>query len=159
MFTDKPISLQAFNDTSAFFSILISSPIKFTSHFKILVDNIPNVIEQITTNLVINICCYKIFQVNKSTQKTIEDIEYRFDLLISVLLEVLEKRRAALKSQALKIKEEGLTPLHACHDLISGKLKSTQLYIEEGRNILRVGGLTSPEEALKFSEQASKLGR
>ncbi|XP_069692262.1 cytokine receptor-like factor 3 [Periplaneta americana] len=97
-------------------------------------------------------------QVNTSTKRTIEDIDSAFDLFTSIVVDALHKRRNILKSEALKFQEDGLVPLMECHDLIAGKLKSTQLYIEEGRNILRVGGLTSPEETLRFSEQASQLG-
>jgi len=75
------------------------------------------------------------------------------------LVEALNKRRSVLKAEALKFQEDGLIPLKACHDLIAEKLKSTQLYIEEGHDILRVGGCTSAEESLRFSEKASQLGR
>lgn len=101
----------------------------------------------------------KYFQVNTSTQKAIEDIDNVFDLFTSVVIDALHKRRNALKAEALKYEEDGLIPLKACHDLIEVKLQTTELYIEEGRNILRVGGFTSPEEILKFSEKASQLGR
>jgi len=80
-------------------------------------------------------------------------------LFTSVLVEALNKRRSILKAEALKFQEDGLIPLKACHDLIAEKLKSTQLYIEEGHDILRVGGCTSAEESLRFSEKASQLGR
>lgn len=80
-------------------------------------------------------------------------------MLTSVFLEVLNKRRRILKAEALKFQEDGLNPLRACHDVIAEKLKSTQLYIEEGCEILRVGGCTSAEESLRFSEKASQLGR
>jgi hypothetical protein len=80
-------------------------------------------------------------------------------LFTSVLVEALHKRRSILIDEAHKFQEDGLIPLKACHDLIAEKLKSTQLYIEEGHNILRVGGHTSAEELLKFSEKASQLGR
>jgi len=75
------------------------------------------------------------------------------------LVEALNKRRSILKAEALKFREDGLIPLKACHDLIAEKLKSTRLYIEEGHDILRVGGCTSAEESLRFSEKASQLGR
>jgi hypothetical protein len=75
------------------------------------------------------------------------------------LVEALHKRRGILKAEALRFQEDGLIPLKACHDLISEKLKSTQLYIEEGHSILRVGGCTSAEESSRFSEKASQLGR
>ncbi|KAJ9580193.1 hypothetical protein L9F63_004136, partial [Diploptera punctata] len=97
-------------------------------------------------------------QVNESSRRTIENIDFAFDLLLSVVLRVLEKRRDSLKLEVEKIKEEGLKPLRECHDVIIAKLKSTQEYIEEGQNILRVGGPTSPDETHKFTEQASKLG-
>lgn len=74
-------------------------------------------------------------------------------------MDALHKRRNVLKAEAFRFQEEGLIPLKACHDLIAGKLKSTKLYIEEGCNILRAGGLTSPDETLRFSEKASELGR
>jgi hypothetical protein len=64
-----------------------------------------------------------------------------------------------LKAEAIRFEEDGLIPLKACHDLIERKLQATQLYIEEGHNILRIGGFTSEEETLKFSEKASQLGR
>lgn len=64
-----------------------------------------------------------------------------------------------LKAEAFRFQEEGLIPLKECHDLIAGKLKSTKLYVEEGHNILRAGGLSSSEETLMFSEKASLLGR
>lgn len=99
------------------------------------------------------------WQVNTSTQQAIEDIDNAFSLVTSVLVEALNKRRSVLKAEALKFQEDGLIPLKACHDLIAEKLKSTQLYIEEGHDILRVGGCTSAEESLRFSEKASQLGR
>jgi hypothetical protein len=99
------------------------------------------------------------FQVNTSTQKAVEDIDIAFDFFTSVLVDALHKRRNTLKAEAFRFQEDGLIPLKACHDLIAGKLKSTHLYIEEGHRILRVGGLTSPEETLTFSEKASQLGR
>lgn len=99
------------------------------------------------------------WQVNTSTQQAIEDIDNAFSLFTSVLVETLNKRRSILKAEALKFREDGLIPLKACHDLIAEKLKSTQLYIEEGHDILRVGGCTSAEESLRFSEKASELGR
>jgi len=74
-------------------------------------------------------------------------------------VEALNKRRSILKAEALKFREDGLIPLKACHDLIAEKLKSTQLYIEEGHDILRVGGCTGVQEFLRFSEKASQLGR
>lgn len=98
-------------------------------------------------------------QVNTSTQQAVEGIDNAFSLLTSVLVEVLNKRRSILKAEALKFQEDGLIPLKACNDLIAEKLKSTQLYIEEGREILRVGGCSSAEESLRFSEKASQLGR
>jgi hypothetical protein len=101
----------------------------------------------------------KYFQVNTSTQKAIEDIDNVFDLLTSVLIDALHKRRNVLKAEAVRYEEDGLIPLKACHDLIEGKLQATESYVEEGRNILRVGGFTSAEEILKFSEKASQLGR
>jgi hypothetical protein len=101
----------------------------------------------------------KYFQVNTSTQKTIEDIDNVFDLFTSVLIDALHKRRNVLKTEALRFQEDCLMPLKACHELIAGKLQVTQLYIEEGRTILRVGGPTSVEETLRFSEKASQLGR
>ncbi|PSN57173.1 Cytokine receptor-like factor 3 [Blattella germanica] len=64
-------------------------------------------------------------QVTKSAQRTIEEIDGAFDLLSSVLLEVLQKRRNVLKSEVLKIQEEGLLPLRECHDVIVAKLKAT----------------------------------
>jgi hypothetical protein len=75
------------------------------------------------------------------------------------LVEALNRRRSILKAEALKFREDGLIPLKACHDLIAEKLKSTQLYIEEGRYILRVGGCASAEESSRFSEKTSQLGR
>ncbi|XP_021931889.1 cytokine receptor-like factor 3 isoform X2 [Zootermopsis nevadensis] len=97
-------------------------------------------------------------QVNASTQKAIEDIDSAFDLFTSVLVDALHKRRNVLKAEAFRFQEEGLIPLKECHDLIAGKLKSTKLYVEEGHNILRAGGLSSSEETLMFSEKASLLG-
>jgi len=97
-------------------------------------------------------------QVNTSTQQAIEDVDNAFSLFTSVLVEALNKRRSILKAEALKFREDGLIPLKACHDLIAEKLKSTRLYIEEGHDILRVGGCTSAEESLRFSEKASQLG-
>jgi hypothetical protein len=73
--------------------------------------------------------------------------------------QALNKRRSILKAEALKFRKDDLIPLKACHDLIAEKLKSTQLYIEEGRDILRVGGCTSAEESSRFSEKSSQLGR
>lgn len=101
----------------------------------------------------------KYFQVNTSTQKTLEDIDNVFDLFTSVVIDALHKRRNVLKTEALRYQEEGLIPLKACHDLIERKLQATEEYIEEGRNILRVGGITSAEEIVKFIEKASQLGR
>jgi hypothetical protein len=75
------------------------------------------------------------------------------------LSDSLNKRRNVLKAEAFRFHEEGLIPLKECHELIAGKLKSTKLYIEEGHNIIQVGGLTSPDETLRFSEKASQLGR
>jgi hypothetical protein len=80
-------------------------------------------------------------------------------LFTSVLIDALHKRRNVLKAKALRYEEDGLIPLKACHDLIEGKLQATESYIEEGHNVLRVGGFTSAEEILKFSEKASQLGR
>lgn len=97
--------------------------------------------------------------MNTSTQKTIEDIDNVFDLFTSVVIDALHKRRNVLKAEALRYQEDGLIPLKACHDLIEGKLQATEVYIEEGRNILRVGGITSAEEIVKFIEKASQLGR
>lgn len=76
-----------------------------------------------------------------------------------MLVEALNRRRSILKAEALKFREDGLIPLKACHDLIAEKLKSTQLYIKEGHDILRVGGCTGAEELLRFSEKSSQLGR
>lgn len=97
--------------------------------------------------------------MNTSTRKTIEDIDNVFDLFTSVVIDALHKRRNVLKAEALRYEEDGLIPLKACHDLIEGKLQATESYIEEGRNILRVGGFTSAEEIVKFVEKASQLGR
>jgi hypothetical protein len=82
-----------------------------------------------------------------------------FDLFTSVLVEALHRRRNVLKAEAVRFEEDGLVPLKACRDLVDGKLRATQLYIEEGRNILRDGGFTSAEEILRFTEKASQLGR
>lgn len=82
-----------------------------------------------------------------------------FDLFTSVLVDALHRRRNVLKAEAIRFEEDGLIPLKACRDLIDGKLQATQLYIEEGHNILRVGGFTSAEETLRFTEKASQLGR
>nr|CAD7433156.1 unnamed protein product [Timema monikensis] len=98
-------------------------------------------------------------QIQTSTQKTISEIDSTFDLLVSTLLESLNKRRALLRTEALRLRDDGLAPLKACRDIIDEKLRATKLYIEEGRNILRVGGLTtSLEKTLCFTEQASLLG-
>nr|CAD7461463.1 unnamed protein product [Timema tahoe] len=98
-------------------------------------------------------------QIQTSTQKTISEIDSTFDLLVSTLLESLNKRRALLRTEALRLRDDGLAPLKACRDIIDEKLRVTKLYIEEGRNILRVGGLTtSLEKTLCFTEQASLLG-
>lgn len=91
--------------------------------------------------------------------KAVEDIDNAFDLFTSVLVDALHKRRNILKTEAFRFQEEGLIPLEACYDLIAGKLKSTKLFIEEGNRILRVGGLNSPDETIRFSEKASQLGR
>nr|CAD7265526.1 unnamed protein product [Timema shepardi] len=98
-------------------------------------------------------------QIQTSAQKTISEIDSTFDLLVSTLLESLNKRRALLRTEALRLRDDGLAPLKACRDIIDEKLRATKLYIEEGRSILRVGGLTtSLEKTLCFTEQASLLG-
>ncbi|XP_067005083.1 cytokine receptor-like factor 3 [Anabrus simplex] len=94
-------------------------------------------------------------QVYNSAEKTIQDIDSSFDLLIAAVVDSFTKRKKALKAEAIKIKEDGLIPLLACRELICKKLKATRSYIEEGENILKDLNL---EKALEFCDQASFIG-
>lgn len=97
-------------------------------------------------------------QVETSASQSASEVEKAFKQLSDSILDVLNKRKDVLLSEISSIRQDGLAPLQACRSLIASKLANTKLYIAEGGDILRIGGMAVSESTEKFCEKASFLG-
>lgn len=87
------------------------------------------------------------------------EIDKAFDDLTNSILISLNERREVLKSRVIKIRNEGLTPLKSCQEVIHEKLKATQNYVYEGQSMLeQIAGIDIAQE-VQYFERSALLGR
>ncbi|KAG8245618.1 Cytokine receptor-like factor 3 [Homalodisca vitripennis] len=98
---------------------------------------------------------------NFSIEESLAEIDAAFDELTKSVLDALNKRRETLKKTICSIREEGLTPLKGCREIIKQTLKNTQCYICEGQDLLDLcdKDRIDSDRCLKFLDQSSLLGR
>lgn len=97
-------------------------------------------------------------QVTTTAEESCLEIDNAFSDLANTILISLNERREVLKNRVIQIRDEGLSPLKSCQEVIHEKLKATQNYICEGQSMLEQEGSIDFDQGVQYFERSALLG-